>query len=111
LNTAFFAALALDDDGNIVSSAFLLIFEKPFNPHWPTGKTGTILNVRTNPAYRKQGYATKLLNLLIDVGKQQNLSYIDLAASEMGQPIYEKLGFRKPEATRYTEMELPLFKA
>lgn len=108
LNTDFFAALALDDNGTIVSTAFMLVFEKPFNPHWPTGKTGTILNVRTLPAYRKQGIATKLLNLLIEKAKEQNLSYIDLAASEMGQPIYEKLGFHKPEPTRYTNMELPL---
>jgi hypothetical protein len=40
LNDDLFAALIEDDNGNVVSSAFLVITEMPANLSWPTGKIG-----------------------------------------------------------------------
>ena len=82
LNLDFFAAFVEDDTGNVVSTAFLEIFEKPANLLWPTGKTGMILNVLTYPEYRRMGHATNTMNLLIEKAKQQNLSYVELSASD-----------------------------
>jgi predicted GNAT family acetyltransferase len=104
MNDDFFAAFVEDEDGNVVSTAFLVIVEKPANLSWPTGKTGTILNVLTYSDYRNKGYATMALNLLIDIAKKQDVSFIDLSASELGRSLYKKLGFQEKGSSHFTEM-------
>lgn len=106
LNNDFFAAL-YEMDGKVVSTAYLAISEKPANPRFITGKTATVLNVYTYLGYRNRGYATQVLELLIQKAKDVNVSYIELSATEAGKPLYEKLGFQawqQPE----TEMRLQL---
>lgn len=107
INRDFFVALAENTDKVIASVAFLVISEKPANLSFPTGKTGVILNVLTYPEFRSLGYATQALRLLIDKAKEEDLSYIELSASELGKPLYEKLGFQKPES-HFTKMKLQL---
>lgn len=104
INEDFFAVLVEDETGNPVSTAFLVIVEKPANLSWPTGKTGTILNVLTYPEHRSKGYATETLNLLIDVAKKQDVSFLELSASELGRPLYTKLGFQEKGSSHFTEM-------
>ena len=106
LNTDFFAAFVEVED-KIASVAFLSISYKPANLSFPTGKTGTIFNVLTYPKYRKNGYATTIMNFLLDIAKTKNLSYVDLTATKLGKPIYEKLGFTEEES-KYTKMKLSL---
>jgi GNAT superfamily N-acetyltransferase len=109
INLDFFAAFVEDDFGNIVSTSFLAISEKPANIFsFPTGKTGTILNVFTYPKYRRVGYATMTLNLLIEEAKRQNLSYLELSASDSGKPLYKKLGFQELIHSHFTEMKMSL---
>lgn len=108
LNLDFFAALTENDDGNIVSCAFLAISEMPANLSVPTGKKGTILNVLTYPEYRKKGCATNTMNLLIEEAQRQDLSFIELSASELGKPLYRKLGFQEPEHSSFTRMKMEL---
>lgn len=108
LNVDFFAAL-IDVDNIIISIAFLAISEKPANLSFPTGKTGTILNVFTLPEYRNKGYARSTLTSLINIAKKENLSYIELSASELGKPLYKKLGFDEViPSTHFTDMKLSL---
>jgi len=107
LNTDFFVAI-VEIDGQPVSTAYLAISEKPVNTSWSTGKIGTILNVFTFPEHRKQGCATACLNLLIDIAKRENCSYLELSASEMGKPVYEQLGFKIPTPSHFTPMRLSL---
>lgn len=108
LNVDFFAALMETDSGIIVSTAFLVIFEKPANLSWPTGKTGMILNVLTYPEYRKMGYATNTMNMLIEEAKKQDLSYIELSASDLGKQVYKNLGFQENKTSNFTEMKMSL---
>lgn len=108
LNLDFFAGLAVDNACGIASVAFLAISEKPANLSFPTGRTGTILNVLTYPQYRNMGYATEVLKLNIAEAKRQELSFIELSASEMGKPLYKKLGFQELKPLHFTEMRLAL---
>ncbi len=108
LNSDFFAAFAENDKGEIVSVSFLVISEKPANLSFPTGKTGIILNVLTYPEYRKKGYATTTLKMLIDIAKKHELSFLELSASEMGKPLYKELGFVEANKAHFTEMRLSL---
>ncbi len=107
LNKDFFAVFA-EHEGNIASVAFLVIIEKPANIFFPTGKVGLILNVLTYSRYRQKGYATMVLNALIEKAKEQNASFIELSASPMGKKLYEKLGFAYSERPNMTPMKLNL---
>lgn len=104
INYDFIAVLA-EIDNKVLSTAFLAISEKPANPTFITGKTGTLLNVLTYPEYRRMGIATKIMSKIIDEAKQLGVSSIDLSATENGKPLYEKLGFVQ---TKYTSMKLHL---
>lgn len=99
--------LLAEIDQKAVSTAFLVISEKPANPSFITGKTGTLLNVFAYPEYRRQGIATKIIAAIIEEAKKEGLSYIDLSASEDGKPLYEKFGFIEPKS-KYTPMKLQL---
>ena len=78
INTDFIAIL-LDINKKAVSAAFLAISEKPANPAFMTGKTGTLLNVFTYPEYRKMGYATEVISrFLMQLGKKELLPLIFL---------------------------------
>jgi GNAT superfamily N-acetyltransferase len=107
LNRDFFAAVA-DDNGIFAASAFLAINCVPANPFWPTGKNGVILNVLTKPDYRRKGLASQVMQRLIEEAKQQNLSCLELSASKMGRPLYEKLGFQVKDLSHSTEMVLDI---
>lgn len=70
--------------------------------HNPSGKKAYIMNMYTNPDYRRQGIAYKTLDMLVNFSKERGVYQISLEATEMGRPLYEKYGFVKMES----EMEL-----
>ncbi|SMD02544.1 GNAT family N-acetyltransferase [Sporomusa malonica] len=105
INHDFIAILA-ETDNNILSTAFLAISEKPANPAFITGKTGTLLNVLTYPEYRRIGIASRVISKIIDEAKQLGVSSINLSATKEGKPLYEKLGFT--ESPKYTSMKMQL---
>lgn len=95
------------DGTEIVSTVFLLVVEKPANPSFITGKTGTVLNVYTKPQYRQKGLAGSLMKMMLDDAEKMKLSYVELEATKMGKPLYEKLGF-SIEESKYTPMRYDL---
>jgi GNAT superfamily N-acetyltransferase len=105
INNDFIAILA-ERDNNVLSTAFLVTVEKPANPTFITGKTGTLLNVLTYPEYRRMGISSKVISKMIDEAKQLGVSSIDLSATQDGKPLYEKLGFT--QSFIYTAMKLQL---
>ncbi len=100
----FIGALA-ETDGQIVSTGFLAIAEKPANPAFITGRTATLLNVLTYPAYRRKGLAAKVISFLIAEARMAGVSSIDLSATADGRHLYETLGF---ELSVYTPMRMVL---
>lgn len=114
LGDDFIAVLAetankTDGTAMAVSTAFLVITEKPANPSFLTGKTGTLLNVLTLPEYRRLGIATKVIGQIIEMAKQLSVSSIDLSASPDGKPLYNILGFKEPDPqSKFTPMKLRL---
>jgi len=67
-----------------------------------------VLNVLTYPQYRKMGYATKIMNFIIEEAKNHDVSYIELSASELGKPLYKKLGFLEDIPSHTTHMKKTL---
>ncbi len=91
----------------IVSCSFLLVTEKPYNPTFPGGLTGTVLNVYTIPESRRQGLAKRLMEMLIADAKSLGLDYIELKATESGYQLYKSLGF-KESVSKYQPMKYEL---
>ncbi len=92
LNRDLFVYIA-GEEKEILACAFLLVVEKPMSPVFITGKTGTVLNVYTKPEYRKRGYAKQLMNALLEDAKANELSVIELKATEDGYQLYKSVGF------------------
>ena len=95
------------DDEDIVACAFLLIVEKPMSPSFITGKTGTVLNVYTKPEYRNKGYAKKLMTMMLEDATAQDVSIIELKATEDGYSLYKSVGFEDVVA-KYHNMKIVL---
>ncbi|MFR1872214.1 MAG: GNAT family N-acetyltransferase, partial [Coprococcus sp.] len=71
--------------------------------HNVSGNKAYIMNMYTNPNYRRKGIAYKTLKLLVDDARKKGITHISLEATDMGRPLYEKFGFVKMN----DEMELP----
>lgn len=100
-----FIGVVAEEDNKVISVAFLSISEKPANPAFITGKTGTLLNVHTYSQYRRKGIATKVIMRIIEEARSCGVSYIDLSATSDGKPLYKKLGFNE---SKYTAMGIKL---
>jgi GNAT superfamily N-acetyltransferase len=59
-----------------------------------TGRTIGIYNIATLEAARRRGYGAAMTMRIVDDGTAEGCDVAILQASEMGRPIYERLGFR-----------------
>ena len=87
----------------IVSCALLLVTEKPMSPAFLNGRTGTVLNVYTCPAYRHRGYARMIMEMLLTEAKELGLSVVELKSTEDGYRLYQSVGFAD-DASKYQRM-------
>ena len=62
-------------------------------PNDPTGLRGYVLNVATDPAYRRRGFSRACMTALLAWYEQRGIGAIDLRASAEGEPLYASLGF------------------
>lgn len=84
--------LVLDGDKVIGCASMSYITIMPTFSH-PTGKRAHLMNVYTNPSYRRQGIARKMVNMLIDDAWSKGATEISLDATKLGRPLYESMGF------------------
>ena len=57
------------------------------------GRTGTVLNVYTYPAYRHRGYARLIIEALLEEAEKLQLSVVDLKSTDDGYHLYKAVGF------------------
>ena len=60
----------------------------------PTGKRAHLMNVYTDSAYRRQGIAFTMTNMLIEAAWNRGATEISLDATESGRALYRKCGFK-----------------
>ena len=72
-------------------------------PLHPTGATPYLMSMYTERAHRGAGHAKRIVKAAIAWTKRNGYPHMTLHASDMGRPIYEKLGF-----VRTWEMKLDL---
>jgi GNAT superfamily N-acetyltransferase len=66
------------------------------------GRHAIIINVFTEPQWRRQGVALLLLQRIIDWARAERLDRLVLHASEAGRSLYERLGFVGTNEMRLT---------
>ena len=61
---------------------------------WRTGRTIGVYSIATIPSARRRGYGAAMTARVVADGALGGCDVAALQASEMGRPIYERLGFR-----------------
>jgi GNAT superfamily N-acetyltransferase len=61
---------------------------------WRTGQTIGVYAIATVPSARRRGYGAAMTARVVADGAAAGCEVAALQASEMGRPIYERLGFR-----------------
>ena len=61
---------------------------------WRTGRTIGVYSIATVPSARRRGYGAAMTAWVVADGAVEGCDVAALQASEMGRPIYERLGFR-----------------
>jgi GNAT superfamily N-acetyltransferase len=89
---SFHAWLACDKD-RVVAGGAVIVTPWLAHPYDLECRRATILNVYTNPDYRRRGIARKLMQTMIDWCKRESLARVTLHASEDGRHLYASLGF------------------
>ncbi|MDR0361076.1 MAG: GNAT family N-acetyltransferase [Planctomycetota bacterium] len=98
-------AMIGDVDGEAVSTAFMVVSEKPANPDFPDGRGGAIINVYTRPAHRRRGHSTAVVSALVEEARRLRIASLDLLASGEAASLYERIGF---SPSGYSAMRLSL---
>lgn len=93
-NNTHLAYLIFDEE-IFVGTGGISYFQVMPTYHNPTGKKAYIMNMYTNPDYRRQGIAFKTLDLLVTDARKKGITAISLEATDMGRSLYEKYGFMK----------------
>lgn len=91
------------DGDRLIGTGGVSFFQVMPTCHNPSGHKAYIMNMYTDPAYRRRGVARGTLDRLVGEIRARGVAAISLEATEMGRPLYEKYGFVKMN----DEMELP----
>ena len=89
-----------NEDGVVVGGGGLLIAAWPGYPGERQSRRAWILNMYTEPAYRRQGIARRLVETMIAWCRAEGFKAVALHASQEGRPLYELLGFRPTNEMR-----------
>ena len=90
----YLAWLAVTDDDVIVAGAGLWLMDWPAHMVGSSARRGNILNVYTEPEFRRGGLARRLMEAALLWCKANAIDFVILHASPQGRRLYESLGFQ-----------------
>ena len=99
LEHTFRSWLACDDD-RVVAGGALVICAWPAHAYDLECRRATILNVYTEPEYRRRGIARQVMQTMIAWCRQEGFARVTLHASDDGRHLYESLGFEESNEMR-----------
>jgi GNAT superfamily N-acetyltransferase len=97
-----FRSWLASDGERIIAGGAVNISPWPSHPYDLECRRATILNVYTDPEYRRQGVAQKLMQTMIEWCRLEGFARITLHASDDGRHLYESLGFEASNEMRIT---------
>jgi len=77
----------------VVAGGVVLVSPWPSHPYDGQCRRATILNMYTDPPFRRQGIARRLMQTMIDWCRKEGFVHVTLHASDKGRPLYDSLGF------------------
>jgi GNAT superfamily N-acetyltransferase len=73
---------------------------------WRTGRTIGVYSIATIPSARRRGYGAAMTARVVSDGLVTGCDVAALQASDMGRPIYQRMGFRT--VVRYVSYKDPI---
>ena len=92
--------LAVNAAGGVVAGGGILILPWPSHPRDSQTRRPMIVNIYTEPAYRRRGLARRLMQAMLDWSRQRGYGTVSLHASDYGRSLYESLGFKPTNEMR-----------
>ncbi len=89
-----------EENGRVVAGGGVAIVSFQPTPVDPGPRRAWILNMYTEPDYRRRGLAMQILRAIVCWCREQGLRQVFLQASEAGRPLYERAGFRPTSEMR-----------
>jgi GNAT superfamily N-acetyltransferase len=89
----FYGWLAVTPSGRAVGSGGAVIDRHPPGPKNLTGQSGYIMNISTEPGFRRRGIARQMMRTILTWLADQGITKVTLHATEAGRHLYEQLGF------------------
>jgi ribosomal protein S18 acetylase RimI-like enzyme len=92
-NLVAFVVAQPDAPSRLAACAVGTIEERLGGPGNPSGLTGYIFNVATDPNYRRRGYSRCCTTALLSWYRDHGIATVDLRATPPAEPLYQSLGF------------------
>jgi GNAT superfamily N-acetyltransferase len=92
--------LAVDASGCVAGGGGVLLSPWPANPFDACTERAIILNVYTEPEFRRRGVARQVMGAILGEIKAYGLRGANLHASDEGRRLYEELGFKATNEMR-----------
>jgi len=103
-NKNYFSSVA-ELSGELVAAIGLAVYEKPPSLTGLNGRNGYITNVYTMSEWRRQGVASKLIELIVEHARNSGIDKLHLGTREASKGVYERVGF-KPTHLPHLELKL-----
>lgn len=84
----------------VAAGGGVVIMDYPSSPRDPNARRVYILNMYTEPEYRKRGLAKMIVEAMICWCRVQGFGWVSLHASDDGRHLYETLGFKPTNEMR-----------
>ena len=97
---------AIETEGVVVGGAGMIVLDWPPHPLHPMeSRRGYMLNVYVDASERGTGLAKHLMLTMQAEAREQGIGYLALHASDLGRPVYERMGWRATnEMSMHTEL-------
>ncbi len=92
--------LAVDADDVVAAGAGVWLMDWPAHMVGSSAWRGNILNVYTEPQFRRRGLARCLMEVVLNWCKEREIDLVILHASPEGRRLYESLGFQASNEMR-----------
>jgi GNAT superfamily N-acetyltransferase len=99
-NGMYQAWLVENTEGAVIAGCGIILLDYQPNPFAPSPTHPMIINMYTDPLFRRRGIARKLMEIQIDWCRDNGYRAITLHASDDGRPLYEALGFKPTNEMR-----------
>ena len=85
----------VEQDHNVIATGAIQFSSFPPSYFNPTGIRGYISNMYTHSESRNKGIGKQVVNQLLTEAKRRKVHHIFLISSEIGKPLYQKMGFKE----------------